>query len=395
MKQLKAIIFFAILSTGIFAQAPEKMSFQAVIRDASNNLITNSPIGMQISILQGSISGSAVYVETQTPTTSINGLISIEVGAGNVLTGNFSSIDWSTGPYFIKTETDPTGGTNYTISGTQQLLSVPYALYAKTAGSSTPSNLAGVLNQGNDGGAKQIKNILDPTDPQDAVTLSFLDSLITRIESLEDTRCHDGIKNGSETGVDCGGTSCAPCLHVQQRLDAGQTPISIYNSDNSLLDSLWGKTYQGGLIFHLNTTTGAGLIAHPGSISYAAWDCWVPPNNSLDINGALGTALGTGLQNTIDIITSCSQTDGAAYLAYNFTSGAYSDWYLPSSNELALMRTHLYALGHGGFGTGTSYWSSTESATNAQLAVMVEFSNNTVGEHYKGNTYQVTAIRSY
>ncbi|MFP4061139.1 MAG: hypothetical protein ACLFUC_11720, partial [Bacteroidales bacterium] len=115
-----------------FGQSPEKMSYQAVIRDAGDNLITDTEVGMQISILQGSASGEEVYVETQEPTTNANGLVSIEIGTGTT-SDDFSAIDWADGPYFIKTETDPEGSTNYTITGTSQLLSVPYALHAKTA----------------------------------------------------------------------------------------------------------------------------------------------------------------------------------------------------------------------------------------------------------------------
>ena len=139
------ILTFAFsLSPSASAQAPQKMSYQAVIRNASNALVTSHAVGMKISILQGSSSGSAVYVETHTPTTNANGLASIEIGAGTVASGTFSAIDWSTGTYFIKTETDPAGGTSYTITGTSQLLSVPYALYAKnvagTSGTNTGDN---------------------------------------------------------------------------------------------------------------------------------------------------------------------------------------------------------------------------------------------------------------
>tara|TARA_R110000823_G_scaffold266883_2_gene386881 strand:- start:10717 stop:11949 length:1233 start_codon:yes stop_codon:yes gene_type:complete len=115
------------------AQTPEKMSYQAVVRDDSNNLVTSTQVGMQFSILQGSETGTAVYVETQTPTTNDNGLATVEIGDGTVEEGDFTTIDWEDGPFFIKTETDPEGGTNYTISGTSQLLSTPYALHAKTA----------------------------------------------------------------------------------------------------------------------------------------------------------------------------------------------------------------------------------------------------------------------
>jgi hypothetical protein len=122
-----------LISSSLWAQSPEKMSYQAVIRNSSDALVTNTSIGMQISILQGSASGTAVYIERLFPTTNANGLVSIEIGAGTIVSGNFATIDWANGPYFIKTETDITGGTTYTISGTSELLSVPYALHAKTA----------------------------------------------------------------------------------------------------------------------------------------------------------------------------------------------------------------------------------------------------------------------
>ena len=128
----------SLFALNTFAQAPEKMSYQAVVRNTTNNLVTNQPVGMQISILQGSATGTAVYVETQTPTSNANGLVSLEIGGGTVVSGNMATINWANGPYFIKTETDPTGGSSYTITGTSQLLSAPYALYAKTSGSSTP-----------------------------------------------------------------------------------------------------------------------------------------------------------------------------------------------------------------------------------------------------------------
>lgn len=137
MKKIITICAAILMTASVFAQAPNKMSYQAVVRNSSNALVTSSAVGMRISILQTTPSGTAVYVETQTPTTNANGLASIEIGGGTVVSGNFSTIDWANGPYFVKTETDPTGGTNYTISGTSQLLSVPYALHAKNTDSWT------------------------------------------------------------------------------------------------------------------------------------------------------------------------------------------------------------------------------------------------------------------
>lgn len=134
MKKLYSFLAIIAFSLNIFSQAPEKMSYQAVVRDASDALIVSTTVGMQISILEGSSTGTPVYVETQTPITNTNGLISIEIGNGTVVSGDFTTIDWSTGSYFIKTETDPTGGTSYTITGESQLLSVPYALFSKNSG---------------------------------------------------------------------------------------------------------------------------------------------------------------------------------------------------------------------------------------------------------------------
>ena len=133
MKKLTPTLFLLFLSLCIYGQSPEKMSYQAVIRDASNTLVTNQSIGMQISILQTTITGTTVYAETHTVTTNLNGLVSLEIGTGST-SDTFSTIDWSAGPYFIKTETDPTGGSSYTITGTSQLMSVPFAMYAKSSG---------------------------------------------------------------------------------------------------------------------------------------------------------------------------------------------------------------------------------------------------------------------
>src|SRR5690606_8976403 len=109
MRKLFTILVAVFLTANVFAQSPEKMSYQAVVRDGSNALVTSTAVGMQISILQGAASGTSVYVESQTPTTNANGLVSVEIGNGSVVSGDFTTIDWANGPYFIKTETDPAG----------------------------------------------------------------------------------------------------------------------------------------------------------------------------------------------------------------------------------------------------------------------------------------------
>lgn len=128
------ILAALLLAASTMAQAPQRMSYQAVVRNSADQLVPNATVGMRISILQGSEQGPAVYVETQTPQTNANGLVSLAVGSGTVVSGNFANINWGNGSYFIRTEADPNGGSNYSISGTSQLLSVPYALHAGNAG---------------------------------------------------------------------------------------------------------------------------------------------------------------------------------------------------------------------------------------------------------------------
>ncbi len=125
----------AAMALTAFAQSPQRMSYQCVVRNSSGALVANQAVGMKISILKGSTAGTVVFSETYSPNpqTNANGLVTLEIGTGTASVGTFAGIDWASGPYFLKTETDPAGGTSYAITGTSQLLSVPYALYAKTA----------------------------------------------------------------------------------------------------------------------------------------------------------------------------------------------------------------------------------------------------------------------
>ena len=151
MRKVYTLLAGLILTASVFAQAPDKMSYQAVVRDANNNLVTAQSIGIQSSILKSGVNGIAVYVETHNKSSNANGLVSLEIGTGSAQLGDFPTIDWADGPYFIKTEIDPTGGTNYTITGISQFMSVPFALYAETSGSSIPGPAGAQGSAGVDG----------------------------------------------------------------------------------------------------------------------------------------------------------------------------------------------------------------------------------------------------
>ena len=124
---------FLFVGMEVVAQAPQRMNYQAVIRDQSDMLLTNTQVGIQISIIEES-TFFPVFLEQHTANTNQNGLVTLEIGGGTVLSGSLESIDWGNGVYSILVETDPNGGNDYTVSGESNLLSVPYAFYAANAG---------------------------------------------------------------------------------------------------------------------------------------------------------------------------------------------------------------------------------------------------------------------
>ncbi|WP_177730876.1 hypothetical protein [Flavobacterium inviolabile] len=124
------LILLSLVSFTVFSQAPQLISYQSIAYNSSNTPIINSPIGIKISILNLSATGTVLYSERHTRTTNAQGLYDLNIGGGTVLSGTFTTIPWGSGNKYLKVELDPTGGTNYTASGTSQFLSVPYALHS-------------------------------------------------------------------------------------------------------------------------------------------------------------------------------------------------------------------------------------------------------------------------
>ncbi len=145
MKKLIFTLIIAMLfAVSVFlpqqasSQVPEAFKYQAIARDLSGNVIANQNISLRINILQGSSTGTSVYCETHSVTSNNLGLMNLEIGNGTYVSGNFSTISWGTSTYYVKIEMDATGGTTYQPMGVSQLLSVPYALYAKNATTGFP-----------------------------------------------------------------------------------------------------------------------------------------------------------------------------------------------------------------------------------------------------------------
>ena len=148
-------IFLSLfVSTLLFSQAPQGINYQAVMRNSSSNLVINTTVAIRVQIRQGSATGTIVYQERQSIISSSQGLINMVIGAGTAQTGTFNAINWAVGPFFVNLGVDFSNGVNYQDFGTQQLMSVPYALYAKTSGAQlnqwrygniVPVNSLGVL----------------------------------------------------------------------------------------------------------------------------------------------------------------------------------------------------------------------------------------------------------
>ncbi len=139
------IVVHLIFSASIHSQPPQTFNYQAVLRDNSGQLISNQNTPMRISIRESTLSGAVVYQETFNPTTNEYGLVNLHIGTGVVVSGSFSDIEWGYDNYFIQIEID--AGAGYIDMGTTQLLSVPYALHAKTSTFADSISLAGISGQ--------------------------------------------------------------------------------------------------------------------------------------------------------------------------------------------------------------------------------------------------------
>ncbi|MEI7504878.1 MAG: hypothetical protein WCJ61_16510, partial [Paludibacter sp.] len=289
MKSIKTSVLLIIalvlqMSLTAFATTPEQLSYQAVIKDASNNLVVSHAIGLKISILQTTSTGAVVYSETHTPNSNSSGLVSVAIGTGTVVSGTFAGIDWSTGTYFIKSEIDPAGGTSYTVSGTTQLQSVPYALHAKTVDgafsgsyndlSEKPSLTNGTVTSVS--GTSPISVAAGTTTP--AISISAATTSAAGSMSALDKTKLDGIAASANnythpTGDGNLHVPTTSTINSGKVLTAGATAGSL--SWNALTSSQW--TTAGSNIYYNTGNVGIGTDAPGAKLHIAGADM----NNAL------------------------------------------------------------------------------------------------------------------
>ncbi len=340
--QIIALLFCTL----IFAQAPEKFSYQAVVRNASNAIITNAPVGVKVSILKTSAAGTVVYAETQTATTNANGLISIQIGSGTVLSGSIAGINWATDSYFIKTEIDPGGGSAYSIAGTTQLLSVPYALYSKNSGSGSGFTLPYSGTSASDNIAQfRITNTSATFKPaglfENTNNLNSEPSLIginsstglfgSGIQGLANSNNNGNVSTGIQGSVLFNGNSGAGVYGYAENAygvygvtESGKGVIGFSDGTGTAGYFQSGATgfalRSSGPLKHIGIGEGAGKVLTSDAQGNATWQSGTPKIHFSSAGGSNQAIVG----NTIVYVNSWLGLDESGGANYNAATGEYT-----------------------------------------------------------------------
>jgi hypothetical protein len=424
MKKLILTAIAMLMFVITYSQAPQKFNYQAVARNNAGVELANQPIGLRVSIIDGSPNGTVLYQETHINTTNQFGLFTLSVGAGSVVTGSFSSISWGVGSKYIKTEIDPNGGTNYTVAGTSELLSVPYALYAQTSSVAGPTGPTGPQGSTGLNGATGPTGINGPTGanglngntgtqgPTGSQGPTGLNGA-TGLQGVQGATGPTGANgiNGSTGATGHTGSTGPQGLTGQQGPTGLQGPTGA-NGVQGVQGATGaqgptgltggytvhtiGESYGGGIVFYVYDNGQHGLIA--ATTDQSTGIRWGGSNTNTRA-GADG--IGAGLKNTLLIIANQATVDGNSFAAivcndYKVTVGGvtYGDWYLPSKHELNLLYLQKNIVG--GF-AADNYWSSTVvDYSFLESAWGQDFVNGSpvAGSKING-IYKVRAIRAF
>ena len=406
MRKFLPLLLILIGSYVAFAQTPEKMSYQAIVRDANNTLLVDKPVGIQVSILQNSETGSEVYVEVHSVVTNMNGLVALEIGTG-VTSYDFSSIDWTNGPYFVKVETDPTGANNYTISGVNQLMSVPFALYAKASGNgiTTLQSDAIVANTAKTGITSDQSDAIVANTAKTGITSDQADAIVanTAKTGITSDQSDAIVANTAKTGItsdqsDAIVANTAKTGITSNQADAivantAKTGITSNQSDaivaNTSKISLPSGGNEGDV---LKIVSGeyvwVGETTYQINTFYSELGGYVIDINSDGTHGVVVAMQDQGFGNWFDSTNKINDP------ANHDSDGAkFRDWRLPSKRELNLI--YLVYLNSNPISLlNTTYWSSFEF--NYLKAWCHAISTNT--QYYSskyGSTFEIRAVRSF
>jgi len=392
-KAPQLLLIFLLTTISIFAQSPEKMSYQAVLRDAGGTLVSSQSVGMQISILAGSDAGTAVYVERQTATTNINGLVSIEVGSGTS-SDDFSLIDWASNTYFIKTETDPLGGINYTVMGTSALLSVPYALQATNSDNGITAEQASAISENTAKEGYTEALVSANTDVvANALAIATLETdVVANAFWLEDGA--GNITNSNQGNVIVNSAFVSSGIIENNGLMMSPGDIHSFGEirSNGLLRSEGGLEANGGIVngdiaassFLFATSTGTTTLGG-GAVDVSAVGATTTIKGDLVVDGTVTVpALVAGTNTFPTTHGSASQvltTDGAGTLAWSTPSGS-SSYSIGLNADLGGYVIYVTPDGKHGLVAETENQSTSSSWFDAENIISNPTNHSTAGKNF-------------
>jgi len=389
MRKFLPLLVFLIGSYVAFAQTPEKMSYQAIVRDASNTLLVDKLVGIQVSILQNSETGSEVYVETHSVVTNMNGLVALEIGTG-VTSYDFSSIDWTNGPYFVKVETDPNGADNYSISGVSQLMSVPFALYAKTSGNGITSDQADaiVANTAKTGITSDQADAIVANTAKTGITSDQADAIVanTAKTGITSDQSDAIVANTAKTGITSDQADAIVANTAKTGITSDQADAIVANTAKISLPS--GGNEGDVLKIVSGEYAWVGETTYQINTFYSELGGYVIDINSDGTHGVVVAMQDQGFGNWYDSTNKINDP------ANHDSDGAkFRDWRLPSKRELNLI--YLVYLNSNPISLlNTTYWSSFEF--NYLKAWCHAISTN--AQYYSskyGSTFEIRAVRSF
>jgi uncharacterized protein DUF1566 len=366
---------------------PQAINFEGVLRNASGDVVQGDSMTIRFTILDSLNPGTMVYQETKPGRTNGFGLFLSDIGTGTPTFGTFAGINWLTGSKYLQVEWKQADSSNYINFGTTPLVSVPYSYVSQYALSS--ANVNGTINaiakftSSNTIGSSQIYDngnnvgVATPTPDSSAqlevssTTRGFLPPRLSQSQINAIALPTEGLMLFNTT------------INKPQYFDG----TAWRNFDGS---HYFGEPYAGGIVFYIDSTGQHGLVAATSDQSTGS--TWY--NGGYVATGATGTALGTGAANTAAIISAQGTGSYAASICAALTLGGYTDWFLPSKDELNQLYINLANPGLGNI-SNYSYWSSTEYSTNNAWFQYLTPNTGAQQNQLKVYQYYVRAIRAF